>query len=135
MKEKTRLISIRGNEILVLQKNTAKKRYTLAGGVKKKKETHIEALIREAKEEIGANLKSEDLVYLCSLYVKKEQEENDFKKHYFVHSREIKKVKNKEPEKFKKVRWILWNKALEYLDKLDRNAVEFYFKEKLKLKA
>lgn len=135
MKEKTRLISVRGNELLVLQKATSVKKYTLAGGVKKKKETAIEALIRETKEEIDVSLKLENLSFLCSTYVKKDEEVNDIIKHYFVYDSSIKKVKNNEPEKFKKVRWVPWNKAIDYLDKSDRNAVEFYFKEKLKLKA
>ena len=130
MVEKTRLISVKGNKVLVLKKLTSKKSYTLAGGVKKKKETHIQSLIRETFEEIDVLLKEDELTYLCSSYVKKDIDVKDTSKHYFVTRKEIRKVKNKEPEKFKAILWIEWEKVLGFLDKSDKKAIEFYFKEK-----
>ncbi len=64
--EKSRLIAIQGDKILVLEKVGAKKKYSLAGGVRKKKETSINSLLRETYEEIGAQLNIEDVTYFLS---------------------------------------------------------------------
>ena len=44
--DKSRLIAIKNDKILVLKKIGEKKIFSLAGGVKKKKETDIKSLIR-----------------------------------------------------------------------------------------
>ena len=64
--DKSRLIAIKNDQILVLEKIGNKKKYSLAGGVKKKKETDNQSLIRETFEEIGLQLKKKELTYFLS---------------------------------------------------------------------
>lgn len=64
--DKSRLIAIKNDKILVLEKIGEKKKFSLAGGVKKKKETDIKSLIRETFEEIGLRLKKKELTYFLS---------------------------------------------------------------------
>ncbi|MDA7558755.1 NUDIX domain-containing protein [Flavobacteriaceae bacterium] len=124
--DKSRLIAIRNDEILVLEKIGEKKKYSLAGGVKKKKETDIQSLIREAFEEIGLKLKKKDLTYFLSRKSASKQKQEIYK-HYFITIKPVKNIEVLEINKFKKVLWIPWYDALEYLDKDDRSAITLYF--------
>ena len=124
--DKSRLIAIKNDKILVLEKIGVKKKYSLAGGVKKKKETDSQSLIRETLEEIGLKLKKKELTYFLSRKnTNKEQQE--IYKHYFITIKPIKNIEVLELHKFKKVLWINWYDALEYLDKDDRTAITLYF--------
>ena len=124
--DKSRLIAIRNDEILVLEKIGEKKKYSLAGGVKKKKETDIQSLIRETFEEIGLKLKKKELTYFLSRK-NNNTKKKEIYKHYFITNTSIKNIEVLEPHKFKKVLWVSWYDALEYLDKDDRSAITLYF--------
>ena len=124
--DKSRLIAIKNDKILVLEKIGEKKKYSLAGGVKKKKETDIQSLIREAFEEIGLKLKKKELTYFLSRK-NNNTKKKEIYKHYFITNTSIKNIEVLEPHKFKKVLWVSWYDALEYLDKDDRSAITLYF--------
>lgn len=123
---KSRLLAFKGELLLVLEKTGTGKHYTLPGGVKKKKETEREALIRETTEEIGYKLRSKDIFYFISKLNKPKQSKKRVVKHYFISLIEIEQPTVLEPHKFKCVLWIPWYKALDYLDKEDRSAVSLY---------
>ena len=124
--DKSRLIAIKNDQILVLEKIREKKKYSLAGGVKKKKETDSQSLIRETFEEIGLRLKKKELTYFLSRK-NINNEKQEIYKHYFITNKSIKNIEVLELHKFKKVIWIYWYDALEYLDKDDRRAITLYF--------
>jgi len=124
--DKSRLIAVKGDKILVLEKIEGKKRYSLAGGIKKKKETDCESLIRETFEEIGLTLKKKELTYFLSRKnINKENQE--IYKHYYITIKAIQKIEVLELHKFKNVLWMHWQDALEDLDKDDRRAITLYF--------
>jgi len=125
--EKSRLIVLDGNKILVLEKKGMPKRLTLAGGIVKKNESLKEGLIREVNEEIGVKLKKKQLIYFSSH--SKQLDDSSLVKHYFFINKEIKDYKLLEPHKFSAVYWIEWSEAIEYMDKLDRKVVKKIFKE------
>jgi len=124
--DKSRLIAIKNDKILVLEKIGEQKKYSLAGGVKKKKETDIQSLIRETFEEIGLKLKKKELTYFLSRK-NNNTKKKEIYKHYFITNTSIKNIEVLEPHKFKKVLWVSWYDALEYLDKDDRSAITLYF--------
>ncbi|MDG1378853.1 MAG: NUDIX hydrolase [Flavobacteriaceae bacterium] len=124
--DKSRLIAIKNDKILVLEKISEKKRFSLAGGVKKKKETDIKSLIRETFEEIGLRLKKKELTYFLSRK-NNNTKKKEIYKHYFITNTSIKNIEVLEPHKFKKVLWVPWYDALEYLDNDDRSAITLYF--------
>lgn len=124
--DKSRLIAIKNDKILVLKKIGEKKKFSLAGGVKKKKETDIKSLIRETFEEIGLRLKKKELTYFLSRK-NNNTKKKEIYKHYFITNTSIKNIEVLEPHKFKKVLWVPWYDALEYLDKDDRSAITLYF--------
>lgn len=124
--DKSRLIAIKNDKILVLEKIGEKKKFSLAGGVKKKKETDIKSLIRETFEEIGLRLKKKELTYFLSRK-NNNTKKKEIYKHYFITNTSIKNIEVLEPHKFKKVLWLPWYDALEYLDKDDRSAITLYF--------
>ena len=124
--DKSRLIAIKNDKILVLEKIGEKKKFSLAGGVKKKKETDIQSLIRETFEEIGLKLKKKELTYFLSRK-NNNTKKKEIYKHYFITNTSIKNIEVLEPHKFKKVLWVSWYDALEYLDKDDRSAITLYF--------
>jgi 8-oxo-dGTP diphosphatase len=124
--DKSRLIAINNDNILVLEKIGEKKKYSLAGGIKKKKETDKKSLIRETFEEIGVQLKKKELTYFLSRKNTNTKKQEIYK-HYFITNKSIKNIEVLEPHKFKKVLWIPWYDALEYLDKDDRIAIILYF--------
>ena len=124
--DKSRLIAIKNDKILVLEKIGEKKKFSLAGGVKKKKETDIKSLIRETFEETGLRLKKKELTYFLSRK-NNNTKKKEIYKHYFITNTSIKNIEVLEPHKFKKVLWVSWYDALEYLDKDDRSAITLYF--------
>lgn len=122
---KSRLIAFKEDNILVLEKIGARKKYTLAGGVQKKRESDYKSLIRETREEIGVTLKKKHLTYFISIKNITKDKRIVFK-HYFITTKSIVNIEVLEPEKFKKVLWMPWYQALEFLDKEDRSAVVLY---------
>lgn len=122
---KSRLLAFKDNMILVLEKVGSNKQYTLAGGVKKKKETDFECLIREVEEEIGVLLNKEELQYFISKQAKS-KDNKELHKHYFITTKNISSVTLSEIEKFKSILWVPWEQAVKYLDKEDRSAVIIY---------
>ncbi|WP_046757903.1 NUDIX hydrolase [Kordia jejudonensis] len=130
--QKTRLLAVKGEQLLVIEKKDAIKRFTLAGGVKKRNESLEESLVRETQEEIGLYLNAKTLAHVISK-VKLKQNITTIK-HHFVTTIKTNVFKVVETEKFKAVYWCYWEDALPYLDKEDKNAVKKYFKSKFKKK-
>ena len=65
-RQKSGLLIVNDNNILVFQKISLKKRYVLAGGFLKKNETPENALIREVEEETGIVLTPPEFHYIAS---------------------------------------------------------------------
>lgn len=125
-------MAIRKEQVLVLQKVGYSKKYSLPGGITKKKEGHEQGLIREVLEEIGQQLNTGDLTYFISRKDRKKKEQKVYK-HYFITTRSLKRARVCEPHKFKKVLWVPWYEALEDLDREDRSAVALYFDQNQKI--
>lgn len=122
---KSRLLAFRGENLLVLEKVGSKKKYTLPGGIQKRNETDLSALIRESIEEIGIKFKKKELTYFIT---KKNvtKEKIEVFKHYFITSKVIEGEKLREPEKFVRISWVPWYDTLDFLDKEDRSTVLIY---------
>ncbi|NDV43839.1 NUDIX hydrolase [Flagellimonas sediminis] len=123
---KSRLIAVHKDKVLVLKKVARPLRYTLPGGVKKKKETESETLIREVGEEIKLKLTDKQLQFYLS-HVKKGKFQTVLKNYYLVQLKQ-KSIKVKEKHKFEEALWLEWKEALPFMDKMDRTAVRSYFK-------
>ena len=123
--KKSRLIAVKGDFILVLEKNQNKEKYSLPGGVKKKDETIEVSLLRETIEEIGICMDIKQVIFFTSIIVEK----NDcsvHKKYYVVDGTKF-LPKNLESHKFKSVKWLPWHKAYRLMDKEDKSVVKQYF--------
>lgn len=123
---KSRLLAINGSKILVLKKMGKSTRYTLPGGVKKRKETEEEALVRETCEEIALKLIEEQIQFYLS-HIKRTDTEIVNKNYYYTILKPS-KIKVLEKHKFETVLWLNWKKAIEFMDKSDRMAVKAFFK-------
>lgn len=123
---KSRLVATHKDKVLVLKKVDKPLRYTLPGGVKKKKETEEETLIREVGEEVKLKLSAGQFQFYLS-HKKKGKEGAVVKNYYLVHL-EAKPIKVKEKHKFAAASWMPWKEALPFMDKSDRMAVRSYFK-------
>ncbi|WP_420573648.1 NUDIX hydrolase [Kordia sp.] len=130
--EKTRLLAVNKDQLLVIEKKDISKKLTLAGGVKKRKESLEASLVRETKEEIGLHVDSKTLVHVISKV--KNKQVITIIKHHFVTTVKTNLFKVVETEKFQDVYWCYWEDALPFLDKEDKNAVKKYFKSKYKKK-
>lgn len=122
---KTRLLAVKGKQLLVIEKISEKKRLTLPGGIQKKKETLVESLVRETAEEIGLKVNSKHVIHMTSTSLKGKAA---ITKHHFLLHTDSNEFYVIETEKFKDAYWIHWKEALDYLDKEDRDAVKKYFK-------
>ncbi|MGW9684425.1 NUDIX domain-containing protein [Flagellimonas sp. 2504JD1-5] len=123
---KSRLLAVKGTKIMVLKKVGKPIRYTLPGGVKKRKETEEEALIRETGEEITLKLIEEQVQFYLS-HIKRTETETINKNYYYARLKSS-KIKVLEKHKFETVLWLNWKKAVEFMDKSDRMAIKAYFK-------
>ncbi|RIV68305.1 NUDIX hydrolase [Flagellimonas aequoris] len=123
---KSRLIAVHKDQVLVLKKVERPLRYTLPGGVKKKKETESETLIREVGEEIKLKLSHSQFNFYLS-HIKKGKFQTVLKNYYLVQLKP-KPIKVKETHKFEEALWLEWKEALPFMDKMDRMAVRSYFK-------
>ncbi|EDP96199.1 NUDIX hydrolase [Kordia algicida OT-1] len=130
--QKTRLLAVNGDQLLVIEKVGTEKRLTLSGGVKKRKESLEGSLIRETREEIGLYVRKNSLTHVVSKVTAKAG--ITIVKHHFVTTIKTNLFNIIETEKFKDVYWCYWENALPYLDKEDKNAVKTYFKSKYKKK-
>lgn len=123
---KSRLIALHKDKVLVLQKVGRPLRYTLPGGVKKKKETEEETLIREVGEEIKLKLSPTEVQFYLS-HIKKGRTKPIIKNYFLIHLKPS-AIKVKEKHKFEAAFWVDWKEALPFMDKSDRLAVRSYFK-------
>lgn len=125
---KSRLVAVCNTMVLVLKKAGPPLRYTLPGGVKKKKESKEEALIREVGEEIGLPLAAGQ----AQLYLSQTKKGSGRLrcKHYFVVYLHSQAVAVKEKHKFDAACWVPWKQAIACMDKADRRAVKHCFKNK-----
>ncbi|WP_299886998.1 NUDIX domain-containing protein [uncultured Lacinutrix sp.] len=127
---KTRLLAVKGNSILVLEKIDTPIKLSFAGGISKKKETLEETLVRETMEEIGFKINPNDLTFFKTK--SKTIDNTIIVKHYYKLKTNSDAFKVIETEKFKAVYWIKWKDAIEYLDKEDRKATKEYFTKKVR---
>lgn len=123
---KSRLIAVHKDKVLVLRKVGGPLRYTLPGGVKKKKETESETLIREVREEIKLKLSEGQFDFYLS-HIKKGKIGATVKNYFLVQMKPT-AIKVKEKDKFEEALWLEWKEALPFMDKMDRTAVRSYFK-------
>lgn len=123
---KSRLVATHKDKVLVLKKVDKPLRYTLPGGVKKRKETEEETLIREVGEEIKLKLSVGQFQFYLS-HLRKGKEGAVVKNYYLIHM-EPTPIKVKEKHKFAAANWMPWKEALPFMDKSDRMAVRSYFK-------
>ncbi|WP_350286837.1 NUDIX hydrolase [uncultured Croceitalea sp.] len=123
---KSRLLAVSGHKVLVLEKVGQPLRYTLPGGVKKRKETEQQTLIRETAEEIDLQLTDEQVHFYIS-HINKMETGEVIKNYYHAHFEPL-KIKVLEKHKFQSALWLNWKKVIGYMDKSDRLAVKAYFK-------
>ncbi|WP_282159970.1 NUDIX domain-containing protein [Ulvibacterium marinum] len=123
---KSRLLAVSGSKVLVLEKVGKPLRYTLPGGVKKRKETEKQTLIRETSEEIELQLIEEQVHFYMS-HINKMETGVVIKNYYHAHF-ELLKIKVLEKHKFQSALWLNWKKVIGFMDKSDRLAVKAYFK-------
>ena len=124
---KSRLIALSGSKIMVLKKIGESRRYTF-GGIKKNKESELESLIRETAEEINLELSAEQVLFF--LFHINNNHEKVVHRHYFLVELTPIKYKVREKHKFQKVQWLEWKKAIKYMDRSDRWAIQAHFKNK-----
>jgi ADP-ribose pyrophosphatase YjhB (NUDIX family) len=125
-KYKSKLLIVEDSLILVLQKKEEKKRFVLAGGFLKKGESPEEGLIREVYEETGVNLTIENIKYYASTTIV-DSNKSALTRHYFLLIKNGQKFENKEPNKFKALKWVKWTKAIKFINPSDKNVIERLF--------
>jgi 8-oxo-dGTP diphosphatase len=130
---KTRLLAIKDNSILVMEKVGTPIKLCFPGGIAKKKETLKESLVRETKEEIGFKININDLKFFKSK--SKTIDNTIVVKHFYKLKTNSDAFKVIEIEKFKAVYWIKWKDAIQYLDKEDRKVTKEYFAKKVRNKS
>lgn len=102
------LLLEKDNKILFMKReNTgyADGKYGLPGGHVEKNEEIKEAMIREAKEEIGIDIKSNDLI-LYKVLNRKISEDNEYIDFIFKTNKWSRKIQNCEVNKCEKIEWI-----------------------------
>ncbi|QHI39327.1 hypothetical protein IMCC3317_47370 [Kordia antarctica] len=129
---KTRLLVINDDQLLVIEKIGNVKELTFPGGIKKRKESFEQSLVRETLEEIGLRVNLNKLSHIESNAIIKAL--NTVIKHHFVASLKTDAFKVVETEKFKDVYWMYWKDTLPYLDKEDKKVTKKYFKKRFKKK-
>ena len=103
------------NILLGLRQNTGYKDGcgNLPSGHIETGELPTEAMVREAKEEIGLKLSTKELEFVHASYRPKHDETGDRVDFFFVVKRWGRRVKNAEPEKCSKLEWFPWFKLPE----------------------
>ncbi len=125
-KYKSKLLIVEDASILVLQKKEDKKRFVLAGGFLKKGESPEDGLIREVYEETGVNLTKNSIKYYSSTTII-DNNKNALTRHYFLLVTNGQKFENREPNKFKSLKWVKWTKAIKFINPSDKNTIERLF--------
>ncbi|MDB9723640.1 NUDIX domain-containing protein [Polaribacter sp.] len=125
-KYKSKLLIVEDSSMFVLQKKEEKKRFVLVGGFLKKRESPEEGLIREVYEETGVNLTNENIKYYASTTIV-DSNKNALTRHYFLLIKNGQKYENKEPDKFKSLKWVKWTKAIKFINSSDKNVIERLF--------
>ncbi len=125
-KYKSKLLIVEDASILVLQKKEEKKRFVLAGGFLKKGESPEEGLIREVYEETGVRLIKKNFKYYASNTVI-DREKRALTRHYFLLTENGQKFENREPNKFKSLKWVKWTKVIKFINPSDKNTIERLF--------
>lgn len=103
------LLLVKKNKILLLlRKNTGYEdgKYHLPAGHKEEKESPIQALIRETKEEVGIHLYPQNIKFVHIMYNFTDSERVAF---FFVVKKWRGKIKNMEPKKHEKISWFPLN--------------------------
>lgn len=122
----------KGEDILLMKrKNTgyADGQYCLPGGHVEANEEIIKALAREAKEEIGITIKSQDMEFykVLNRKVNEQQEYIDF---IFKAKNWTGKIQNIEKEKCEEIKWINKNKLpaniLDFIPKILKDSESIY---------
>lgn len=126
------LILEKDNKILFMKrKNTGYEdgKYCLPGGHVEKNEEIKKAMIREAKEEIGIDVKNENLI-LYKVLDRKINEESEYIDFIFKSNKWSGKIQNIEKDKCEEIVWIDRNKIseniLEYLKEVLGNEKDVY---------
>ncbi len=112
------LFLIKDNQILLLRRfNTGYEdgKYSVCAGHVEANESYIDAMIREAKEEIGINIEKEHLKPIQIMHRKSESERMDY---FFECISYQGSVENKELDKCDELKWV-------DLDKLPDNTIPY----------
>lgn len=120
------ILEQKGNVLLLKQHKHRGNLNTLIGGKVEKGERPEEAIIREAKEEVGIDIKEADLKLLH--YYRLSKKEYVVKLHVYTVKNWQGKVRNMEPHKFKCVRWWPIWRLPKKLTPLTRSALNLLIK-------
>ena len=128
------LLLIKDNKVLMIKrKNTGYMdgMYALVGGHVEINESFKDAMIREAKEEIGISLNKEDMDYVCAIHTGSNSEYINL----FIKADNYEgKIINTEPDKCEEIVWIDIDNLPENVIENDRRAIynlnsDIYFDE------
>lgn len=123
-KYKSRLVVYQPPKILLLKKHGFKTKYSLVGGFVDEGETPREALVREAFEEVGMVIDTEELFLLSKIRGKKDK---NLVKYYYLLNNHDKPYELKEVHKFYDFLWVDINEAVKYLEGTDKSVVKLHF--------
>lgn len=126
------LLLEKDNKILFMKrKNTGYEdgKYGLPGGHVEKNEEIKNAMIRETKEEIGIDIKSEDLI-LCKVLNRKINEDKEYIDFVFKTKKWLGTIQNCEENKCEKIEWIdkqeIPNNTIEFVKEILKNQDDIY---------
>lgn len=123
-KYKSRLVVYQPPKILLLKKHGDKTKYSLVGGFVDEGETPREGLIREAYEEVGMHIHTDELYLLSKIRGKKDK---NLVKYYYLLNNHNKPYELKEVHKFYDFLWVDLKEAVKYLEGTDKAVVKLHF--------
>ncbi len=123
-KYKSRLVVYQPPKILLLKKHGAKTKYSLVGGFVDEGETPREGLVREAFEEVGMEIDTEELYLLSKIRGKKDK---NLVKYYYLLNNHNKPYELKEVHKFYDFLWVDIKEAVKHLEGTDKAVVKLHF--------